>query len=267
MEAVALSEMMIGDRQTAARRAAVHGARVEARDVAVAFGGQTVLDGVDFELKPGELVVLRGENGSGKTVLFNVLSGYLTPDRGEVRIRLNGAWLNPSVTSPERLARRGVGRHWQDIRLFPTMTVLDNVLASTQQLLGENPALAIMARFEVARQERLARARALENLAVMGMAERADSSCDMLSVGQMNRVALARLLQMEASLLLLDEPLAGLDSSAAKAFARDLARLRDSGKTVLVVEHRADLLVGAADRVWHLSGGRIAEAGTSQCLN
>lgn len=258
MTIVALREATIG--KCVAREATLSGARVEARDVVVAFGGQTVLDGVSFALNAGEMGLLRGENGSGKTVLFNVLSGYMRPDRGDVRIEVNEFCVNPAVSSPEHLARRGVGRLWQDIRLFPTMTVLDNVLAGTSGLWGENPVLAVFARGKVRRQERQARARALDNLAAFGMADRAHSSCDMLSVGQMKRVALARLLQMEASLLLLDEPLAGLDDDAGAELVGDLARLRDVGKTILIVEHRAIALLGVADRVWHLHEGRFGEA-------
>lgn len=257
MTTAALSETSTGERRITRR--APGGARVEARDVVVAFGGQTVLNNVGFALHAGEMVLLRGENGSGKTVLFNVLSGYLPPDRGEISVEVNGRRLDPSGTSPERLARSGVGRLWQDIRLFPTMTVLDNVLASTSGLWGENPVWAVFARTKVMRQERQAQARALENLAIVGMADRAHSSCDMLSVGQMKRVALARLLQMEASVLLLDEPMAGLDAAAADALATDLGHLRDVGKTLLVVEHRAAALMEVADRVWHLSEGRITE--------
>ena len=258
MEAMTLTETIV-ERPRVACSVPARGARVEVRDVLLAFGGQVVLDAVSFELRPGELVLLRGENGSGKTVLFNLLSGYLAPDRGEIRLKLGGAWVNPRVLGPERLARRGVGRLWQDIRLFPTMTVLDNVLAATPGLLGQNPALALLARPAATRQERRARERALENLATMGMAVRAHSSCDMLSVGQMKRVALARLLQMEASLLLLDEPLAGLDASAVQSLAVDLAQLRELGKTVLVVEHRAGALTNLADRAWTLGSGRIHE--------
>ena len=240
--------------------AAAPSARVEVRSLGVAFGGQTVLDGVTFDLRPGELALLRGDNGSGKTVLLNILSGHLAPDRGSVSLRLGGRWINAVRSSPENLARRGVGRLWQDIRLFPSMTVLENVLAGTAKMLGQNPWLALLARPAVLRQERAARERALENLAIVGMADRAGSSCDMLSVGQMKRVAVARLLQMEASLLLLDEPLAGLDAAAVEAFANDLERLRgEHGKTILAVEHRHDVISRFADRVWQMNEGHVVE--------
>lgn len=236
-------------------------ARVEVRAVDVAFGGQKVLDGISIDLRPGELALLRGENGSGKTVLLNVLSGYLAPDRGSVRVQLGGEWIDTARSSPEHLARRGLGRLWQDIRLFPSMSVIDNVLAGTARMLGEHPMFALLARPAVLRQERAACARALQNLALVGMADRASSSCDMLSVGQMKRIALARLLQMQASLLLLDEPFAGLDAVAVASFARDLDRLRrEHGKTILVVEHRHDIVSRIADRVWTMVNGHIAES-------
>jgi len=139
------------------------------------------------------------------------------------------------------------------------------VLAGTANVLGENPLLALLVRPTVLRQERAARERALHNLALVGMADRIQSSCDMLSVGQMKRVAVARLLQMEASLLLLDEPFAGLDAASVELFARDLDHLRSKhAKTILVVEHRHDSLLPIADRVWNMNDGRLEDGGVSR---
>ena len=231
-----------------------------ASGVSLRFGGQQVLDRLDFTLGTGELVMLRGENGSGKTTLLNALSGYLRPDKGDIQLRLSDGWIDVTSIDPERLARQGVGRLWQDIRLFPTMTVLENVLAATPGLIGQNPLLAVVARPWVREQERIAHKQAMHNLSVVGMEHRADSSCNMLSVGQMKRVALARLLQMETKLILLDEPLAGLDSAAAEALVKDLAHLcTEHGKTILVVEHRYDRIEGIADRVCFLRKGKVVE--------
>lgn len=229
----------------------------EVRDIRLVFGGHRVLDGVSFDLFPGELVLLRGENGAGKTVLLNVLSGYVLHDHGDVRLDLQG-WVNPKSAGPERLARRGLGRLWQDIRLFPTMSVLENVLAATPAMLGQNPLSAVFAMPFIRRQSRIAKERALANLSLVGMADRAESSCDMLSVGQMKRVAIARLLQMQATLWLLDEPLAGLDRTSANALVSDLDCLRtEQGKTILVVEHRHKQISSIVDRTLLLKNGRI----------
>ena len=254
MDAMVLNEAAASELRVCARPR--RPPSVEVRDVALAFGGQAVLDGVTIDLRSGETVLLRGGNGSGKTALLNLLCGYLSPDAGSVRLELGGARIDPVRVAPERLARLGVGRLWQDIRLFPTMTVLDNVLAATPRLPGGWPLLAHYVRPVAVRDEQ--EARAVEHLRRVGMAARAHSSCDMLSVGQMKRVALARLLQMEARLLLLDEPFAGLDAAAIAALAEDLERVRDDGdRTVLVVEHRGDAL--AVDRTWTMRDGSIRE--------
>ena len=121
------------------------------------FGGQVVLDDISFELRQGEVVLLLGENGSGKTTLLNILTGNLEPDRGEIHISLNGTnevfgwprrwWqnINPfDHFTPERIAWEGIGRVWQDIRLFPTMTVLDNVSLAYQSQSEENPVIALL---------------------------------------------------------------------------------------------------------------------------
>lgn len=231
-----------------------------AEGLRVAFGGQRVLDGLGFELRLGEAVLLRGENGSGKTTLLNVLSGYIRPDGGRIRMRLKGREVDATVAAPEPLARSGLGRLWQDIRLFPTMSVLDNVLVASPELLRRTVLAGIAAWPWVRRQERIARERAFHNLALVSMADRADSSADMLSVGQMKRVALARLLQAEADLWLLDEPLAGLDHKSAEGLLKLLEGLNDDhGKTMLIVEHQHDRMAPLCDRTWFLTEGRLHE--------
>jgi len=236
----------------------------EVRGVTASFGGQHILKDVTFDLRTGELVLLRGDNGTGKTSLLNILSGFLKPTSGSVKLRLKEKWVVPHNVGPVNLARHGVGRLWQDIRLFPTMTVLENVLAATPRMLGTNPLFALAAFPLTLRQERQARERAMNNLALVGMDGRASSSCDMLSGGQMKRVALARLLQMEATLLLLDEPLAGLDHDSTETLVSDLYRLRsEHHKTLLVVEHRHERLAAIADRALTLRGGIVEQIGAS----
>jgi len=235
---------------------------VQAEGIHLAFGGQRVLDDVFFELPAGGAVLLRGDNGSGKTTLLNVLSGFIHPERGKVRMCLNGRSLNAPHTSPERLARAGLGRLWQDIRLFPTMTVMENVLAATAGMAGINPFFALAAWPLVRRQEKAAQDRALANLELVGMANRANSSGDKLSVGQMKRVAIARLLQAGAELLLLDEPLAGLDEGSAQGLIKLLNELNEQqGKALLVVEHQHERMAPVCNRTWYLANGKLITEG------
>ena len=191
---------------------------------------------------------------------MNILSGFIRPDAGTIRLRLNGRELELIHTPPGRLARAGLGRLWQDIRLFPTMTVLENVLAATPDLIGQNPVMALAVWPFVRRQEREARERALSCLDLVGMADRADSSGDKLSVGQMKRVVLARLLHGEAELLLLDEPLAGLDRDTVGGLLALLERInREEGKTLLIVEHQHEHVTPICDATWYLSGGNLIQ--------
>lgn len=231
---------------------------VLADDLSLAFGGNRILDAVSFVLPPGRTVLLRGENGSGKTTLLNVLNGFIRPDSGRLRFQINGAILDVRHHSPERLACEGIGRLWQDIRLFPNMTVLDNVLAASPRLRELNPVMALSIWPPIRRMERAAREHALHHLHTVGMADRASSSADKLSVGQMKKVAIARLLQTEAELLLLDEPLSGLDPSAAEDILLLLKRLNKDGKTMLIAEHQYERMAAVCSDTWFLAEGRIS---------
>lgn len=239
--------------------------RVAARGLSLAFGGQQLFDGANLDVRPGQVVLLRGANGSGKTTLLNMIGGFTAPDRGSIQLSLGSSPIDVRQTTPERLARLGVGRLWQDIRLFPTLSALDNVLAATPSLVGQSPLLALAAYPRVRTQEQRARERALENLDQVGLRHRASSSADMLSAGQMKRVALARLLQMEAKLWLLDEPLSGLDMDSSAALVQDLDRLcRERDLAILVVEHAHERLRPIADAIHVLREGRIEPEETMQ---
>ncbi len=171
---------------------------LSARGLCKAFGGQVVLRDVSFDLKPGEVVLLRGENGSGKTTLLNILTGNLEPDAGELHLSVNSAqevfrwprrwWQNLSPFdhfTPERIAWEGVGRVWQDIRLFSTMTVLDNVALATSKQVGENPIMALLRLGRDNKEELYTQEQAGKWLNGLGLGERLNSSCDKISLGQM----------------------------------------------------------------------------------
>lgn len=232
--------------------------QLRAQGLSIAFGGQQVLNGVDIELHGGQIALLRGANGSGKTTLLNILSGFLKPDAGQATLGHNGSTLNILQQSPDRLARSGIVRLWQDIRLFSTMTVLENVLAASPHALGIHPFAALFVPTRVKRQERAFREQAMHWLDLLGMEDRADSSGDKLSVGQSKRVAIARMLQTGAQVLLLDEPLAGLDQASADKLVHDLNRLADTThKAMLVVEHNHDAITPVCDIRLTLEDGQL----------
>lgn len=231
---------------------------VRAEDIKLSFGGQHILDRVSFFLAARSAILLRGDNGAGKTTLLNVLSGFLRPDSGRMHLSINGRELDVIRSDPAEIARAGVGRLWQDIRLFPTMTVIDNVMAATPSFVRQNPLLALVAWPHVCRQENVARKEAVENLRRVGMEDRAFSSADKLSVGQMKRVAIARLLQSKADLWLLDEPLAGLDKDSASTFMALLDDVRRAhGKTFVIIEHQHERVAPICDEAWHLADGML----------
>jgi len=241
------------------------------RKLRKSYGGQIVLNDISFNLRQGEVVLLRGENGSGKTTLLNILTGNLEPDVGEIKFDLNGnketfnfpkIWwrdLNPNDHfTPERLAREGVGRLWQDIRLFPTMTILENVAVATTGQKGENPIRALLPgsksddinNYEIS----------VECLTRVGLTENLDSSCDKISLGQMKRVAIARAILAGAKILFLDEPLSGLDKNEKLDVMRYLNNLvTERSITIVIVEHVFNIptILTLADTVWTILKGNL----------
>lgn len=238
-----------------------------------AFGGQLVLDGVSLDLRPGEVVLLRGDNGSGKTTLLNIITGNLEPDAGTITLFTNGAqvdlrfprrwWqnLNPfDHFTPERVAREGVGRAWQEIRLFPTLSLQDNIALATPDQVGENPAWAILRRSTVAEQEKEILTVSGTMLAKLGLKGREISSADKVSLGQSKRVAIARAVQAGARILFLDEPLAGLDASGIADVMDLLEKLaHDEKVTLVIVEHvfHVSRILDLASTVWTLAAGKV----------
>ena len=246
---------------------------MRARGLRKAFGGQVVLDGVDFELHEGEVVLLRGPNGSGKTTLLNILTGNLAPDAGAIRLTVNGTqeeftfprrwWqdLNPfDRFLPERVAREGVGRSWQDTRLFPSVSLIDNVFAAMPDQPGENPWNVLFRPHRVRAAEAAGREVAEARLEELGLGGRDGSSGDKVSLGQSKRVAIARAVQGGARILFLDEPLSGLDGAGIDSVV-DLLRslVREHRITLVMVEHVWNVrhVAPLAQTVWDLHDGRL----------
>ncbi|MCC6001291.1 MAG: ABC transporter ATP-binding protein [Pararhodobacter sp.] len=217
---------------------------LEASAITVRFGGIRAVEDVSLRLHQGEIVGLIGPNGAGKTTLVNVLSGFQRPRAG--RIALNGE--DATRWPAHRFARNGVVRTFQAVRLYPGMTVAENVETA---LVGTGLGRAA------------ARGQALEILNYLGLTGRAALPAKALSYGDERRVGIARALAMEPRFLLLDEPAAGLNIGEAEELDRTIARIRDDFSCgILVIEHNMALVMNLCERLHVLATGRTLAEGT-----
>ncbi len=227
------------------------------RNVTKSFGGIRALDNLSLTLEEGRITGLIGPNGAGKTTAFNLITGFLEPDAGSIVYRgreLRGA-------KPHEISRLGIARSFQDLRLFPRMTVLDNVVVALPGQRTEQLSLVFFAAPRVVSAERENLRRAYELLAFVGLAEKAGELAEDLSYPEQKLLALARLLATQANLLLLDEPASGLDPTSVEAIMALIRRLPDYGKTICVIEHNLDVIKGLADPVVFLNEGRAIASG------
>ena len=210
------------------------------RNVTRRFGGIVALDGVSFDVPEGQIVGLIGPNGAGKTTAFNVITRLYTPNEGEVEF----AGESLLKTAVHKIVGRGIARTFQNVELFRTMTVLDNVLVGAHTRSGD-----------VASE-------ALEALDYVGLAQVASRPVAGLPFGTLKRVELARALVAQPKLLLLDEPAGGLNHEEVGELGRFIQRIRDDRKlTVLLVEHHMNLVMGISDHVHVLNFGRVIAEG------
>jgi branched-chain amino acid transport system ATP-binding protein len=223
-------------------------ALLSVRNVTRRFGGIVAIDDVSLDVEQGAVVGLIGPNGAGKTTLFNVVTRLYKPDSGQ--LEFDGKTL--LHTPAHRIVRRGIARTFQNVELFRTMTVLDNVLVGahtrTKPFAGDAP-----------------RTRALEVLDYVGIAGVANRPVAGLPFGTLKRVELARALVAEPRLLLLDEPAGGLNHEEVSDLSAFITKLRDDFKlTVLLVEHHMGLVMGIAEQIYVLDFGRKIAEGTPE---
>ena len=227
------------------------------RDLTVRFGGIVALDGVSFDVADGRIVGLIGPNGAGKTTLFNCLSRLYTPQRGDVLFRGRSLLGMP----PYRIAELGIGRTFQNLALFPTLTVLQNVMIGVHSRTRSDFLSNALRLPWVGREEAEVRERARELLAFLNLGGVAEHPAAGLPFGTLKRVELARALASRPALLLVDEPAGGLNHEEVGALATLLRTIRDRrGVTILLVEHHMGLVMQISDTVVVLDFGRkIAE--------
>ncbi|MGW1741151.1 amino acid ABC transporter ATP-binding protein [Nocardia sp. NPDC001965] len=230
---------------------------VEVRNMTKAYNDLVVLDGIDFSVSKGEVVLLLGPSGSGKSTLLRTLNCLETIESGTVRVcgEMIGFTDDDRRRSlPEtQLAkqRRRTGMVFQSFNLFPMMTALDNVASGPRHVLGT--------------PKDLARRQARELLDLVGLGDKGDNYPSQLSGGQQQRVAIARALAMKPEVMLFDEPTSALDPEMVKEVLDVMIRLRDEGMTMVVVSHEMGFAKAAADRIVFMSDGKIVEdAGPDQ---
>jgi len=221
-------------------------------NVSIAFGGLMAVRSVDLAVQPGEILGVIGPNGAGKTTLFNLITGVYRPTTGRITFQD----LDITRFPPDRRCRLGIARTFQLVRPFPGLSVLDNVAVG--RLYGR----------EAASSRRAAEAEALDVLGEVGLADRAGVLARNLTLVDRKRLELARALATRPTLLLLDELLAGLNPSEMVSAMEMIRRIRDTGMTVVLVEHLVRAVFGLSDRVAVLSAGeKIAEGTPSEVAN
>lgn len=228
------------------------------KDVSKDFDGVKALDGLSFELRRGEITALIGPNGAGKTTLFNIITGFLRPDNGKIEFGSRHITSLPS----HKVTRLGIGRTFQNIRLFPQMTVLENVMLALNYAIGERLLSALVRSKRMLQEDNQNRERASEILETLGLADKKEALGDELSHGQRRLLEIARTLALNPELLLLDEPTAGLFPEMVEKMKNLIRDLSAEKKTVLFIEHNMNVVMEIADRILVLSHGKLLADGS-----
>lgn len=229
---------------------------LEVNRLTKAFGGVLAVDGVSFQVRRGEIVAIIGPNGAGKTTLFNLITGILPPTSGDFSFKdqvLTGL-------KAHQVAALGVARTFQNLELFGNMTVVENVMAGSHIKGRTGLAGALLGSRSARQEEEQIYHQAVATLELVGLADRASDQAMELPYGQQRLLEIARALAMDPELLLLDEPVAGMNAAEAGELGRLIKKLRSEGLTMLFVEHDMDTVMGIADRIVVLDyGEKIAE--------
>ncbi len=236
------------------------GPALAVREITISYGGVLAVDGVSFDVPQGAIVGLIGPNGAGKTTVFDAICGFVRPEQGSVLL----GDVDVTRLAPAQRARAGLGRSFQDGRLFPSLTVLETLSCAFERHLRRQGPVATALRMPwVGRAERRVRARADQLIELMGLEAFRDKFASELSTGSRRIVDLACVLAHEPSVLLLDEPSSGIAQKETEALGPLLQRVkRATGCTMLLIEHDMPLITGVSDELLALETGRVIARGT-----
>ena len=233
---------------------------LSAESIAVRFDGVTALDDFSMVVAQGEILGIIGPNGAGKTTLFNVLSGFLAPDAGTVRLG------GHDITSlrPDRVARLGLARTFQEVRLLYDLTVIDNLLLAFPHQPGERLANILLRPWRCFSAERCNRQLAVQILDELGLSTMAFDRASSLSYGQQKLISLASSLASKPQAVLLDEPIAGIAPEARERVLEMIKRQVAKGVSVVIIEHDMDVISSLCERVVFMDSGRKICEGTPE---
>ena len=236
----------------------------DVRNVTLRFGGVTSLDDVSLQMRRGEILAVIGPNGAGKTSLFNSLTGVYVPQEGEILLAARPGDAPVSVIGRKThvVNHMGVARTFQNIRLFPALTALENVKVGVETRQRSGPVAAMLGMPWQRREEAEATHQAYALLDRVGLAERANDLAGSLAYGEQRRLEIARALGTRPGVLLLDEPAAGTNPVEKRDLATLIRQINDDGIGVLLIEHDMKLVMSVADRIVVLNFGRRIAEGT-----
>ncbi|MBO1260397.1 ABC transporter ATP-binding protein [Bordetella holmesii] len=230
---------------------------LELSSVSKSFGGLHVLHDVNLTVPQGSIYGLIGPNGAGKTTVFNLITGLLPPSGGNIRFNGESLLKRP----PHKITRMGIARTFQNIRLFKEMTLLENVVVGAYRHMNYGLPGLLLSLPAFRQAERRARERAHELLTWMRLDHKTNDIADNLSYGEQRRLELARALATEPKLLLLDEPVAGMNTGERAELMREILAIRDRGYTILMIEHDMRFVMGLCENIAVLNFGKIIACG------
>jgi branched-chain amino acid transport system ATP-binding protein len=234
---------------------------LQVEDLSKAFKGLVAVDGYHLKLRRGEILAIIGPNGAGKTTVFNLLTGYIRPTHGAIRFQGRDITHWP----PDKIALLGIGRTFQNIRLFSSMTVLDNVKSAQQAHDPDHLLTTLLSWPSFAQRERRLVQRSLEQLALFDLNSLADAPATALSYGDQRRLEIVRALALQPKLLLLDEPTAGMSPHESMSVLQLIRRIRDQyDLTIIIVEHNMPVVMQLCERLQVLNYGKIIAEGTPE---
>ena len=231
---------------------------LEAKALTRRFGGLVAVNNVSFNVNEGEIFGLIGPNGAGKTTLFNLVTGLIYPSDGQMLYRGNKI----SNLRPHQIAKKGIARTFQNIRLFSDLSALENVMIAQHIHTKSGLFAGVLGLPPAPREEQKTRSRAFELLELVGLSDRADEKATNFPYGDQRRLEIARALALEPQVLLLDEPAAGMNPSEKQQLSHFIRQIRDQfSLTILLIEHHVPLVMGLCDRIAVLNFGQLIAIG------